>query len=395
MTKGPRMRLAAAALLFLATACGGDSSSPSDPDPGEPGLGHLTVTTETTGSPVDPDGYLLTVGAVERSLSVSGTTTIADLPQGDAMLTFSGLASNCDPLGDLSSQVTIPRDDTVYVNFSVACVTVTSDRLLASREVPSTVSFTIVSMNPDGTDERTITGPSPTEVFLFPVASPDGERIYVHTTWPDDVSGWGIVEMSADGTGLRRIVSDVSALTRAAVSPDGSRIAYVSESSGSLTILSLEGGEIVDLGIFGERLAWSPDGTELAYQSVSGGPTDILVVGVDGEGPVNLTETPEVREEDPAWSPDGSRIAFLVDDVGAIDVHVMDADGSNRENLTNMGSYFELPTWSADGERIIVSHANPALNIVEIDASGGPPVPVTSSDDVAYSGVTHVPPFTP
>ena len=59
--------------------------------------------------------------------------------------------------------------------------------------------------------------------------------------------------------------------------------------------------------------AWSPDGTKIAFVSNAGGHNEIWVVNADGTGPKRLTVS-ATSDTFPAWSPDGLRIAFARND---------------------------------------------------------------------------------
>ena len=69
------------------------------------------------------------------------------------------------------------------------------------------------------------------------------------------------------------------------------------------------------------RATWSPDGRKLAFMSERKGNTDIYVVNVDGTGLRRLT-TNRGFDASPAWSPDGSTIAFE-SQRGRIDIYLM------------------------------------------------------------------------
>ncbi len=114
------------------------------------------------------------------------------------------------------------------------------------------------------------------------------------------------------------------------------------------------------------RPTWSPDGSRIAFISdrdvVGGSPGggwrvqwDVFSIGVDGKDATNLTKTANRGEYDPAWSPDGSKIAFVADDNG-FDVFVMDPTGGPGVSLTNAYPGVDRdPTWSPDGRRIAFS----------------------------------------
>ena len=79
---------------------------------------------------------------------------------------------------------------------------------------------------------------------------------------------------------------------------------------------------------------WSPDGSKIAFVSDRDGSLDIWVMDSDGSNPVNLTQH-EAKDRSPAWSPDGQWIAFAsVRDSLYWELYVMRADGSDVQRLT-------------------------------------------------------------
>ena len=114
--------------------------------------------------------------------------------------------------------------------------------------------------------------------------------------------------------------------------------------------------------------AWSPDGKRIAFVSdrdehvhpIHGSPTsEIYVIDADGRNPQNLTNSP-YNDRDPSWSPDGKRIAFtaLREERINYEIYVLDVDGGNLQRLTdnpgnNGHSGDKSPSWSPDGKRIV------------------------------------------
>src|SRR5213078_4368995 len=60
------------------------------------GTGSLTVTTSTTGSDLDPDGYTVTLdgGATSQPIATNGSVSFTG-PAGDHTVALSGMAGNC------------------------------------------------------------------------------------------------------------------------------------------------------------------------------------------------------------------------------------------------------------------------------------------------------------
>jgi len=85
------------------------------------GTGSLTVTTSTTGSNLDPDGYTITIdGSFSQPIGTNASVTFTG-PSGDHTLALSGVASNCSVSGANPRTVTVPSGGTTSTTFSVSC----------------------------------------------------------------------------------------------------------------------------------------------------------------------------------------------------------------------------------------------------------------------------------
>lgn len=102
----------AAALLF--GACG--SEDLTTPEPGQ-----IAVTTVTTGSLEDPDGYTVSLdGEPAGTISINGTLTLTTAG-GDHTIVLEGLAANCAVQGDAIVAVSVESGEVTAVSFSVMC----------------------------------------------------------------------------------------------------------------------------------------------------------------------------------------------------------------------------------------------------------------------------------
>ena len=162
-----------------------------------------------------------------------------------------------------------------------------------------------------------------------------------------------IYVMDGDGSNQRRVTVHPARDSLPAWSPDGKKIAFVSNRNNAnkdhkqIWVIDADGKNPIRLtdGLVDTYPDWSPDGTRIVYDAH---PAGITVMDADGKDKRLLTRV----GVHPSWSPDGKRIAFIsgVDVINH--VFVMDADGGNRTQLTHDFVRKRLPSWSHDGKRI-------------------------------------------
>jgi len=95
-----------------------------------------------------------------------------------------------------------------------------------------------------------------------------------------------------------------------------------------------------DDGPSDSRAAYSPDGSRVAFVRNSPGP-EIFVTNADGTGTPQRLTTNTVVDTNPVWSHDGTRIAF---ERGS-QIWTMDASGANQTQRTSNGVNTD-PAWS-------------------------------------------------
>ncbi len=85
-------------------------------------LGGVLISTSTTGSGTDDDGYTVRVDdGPEQSIGQNGTLVVAGLAPGTRAVTLGGVASNCAVDGENPRAVEVPAGDPVPVEFRISC----------------------------------------------------------------------------------------------------------------------------------------------------------------------------------------------------------------------------------------------------------------------------------
>jgi Tol biopolymer transport system component len=121
-------------------------------------------------------------------------------------------------------------------------------------------------------------------------------------------------------------------------SPDGKRIAFVSDRSGSreIWISDAEGSNSVQLTSLGATVLygprWSSDGSDIGFAAVLG-QQHAYLVNAKGGKPRRLTAS-SAQDDWPFWSPDGRWIYFNSDRSGRNEVWRMPSRGGEAVQIT-------------------------------------------------------------
>jgi hypothetical protein len=112
------LRLLVIASAGLAPACGGDGGGELT----APSTGAIEVTTSTTGTVVDPDGYTLTLDDVDlQTIGTAAGAVLDELEPGTHRVGLAGVAPNCQVQGDNPRNLTVVAGETRAETFAVVC----------------------------------------------------------------------------------------------------------------------------------------------------------------------------------------------------------------------------------------------------------------------------------
>ena len=382
-------------------------------------VGTVVVTTVTTGTHPDADGYVLGISGLGTfPMETNGTRTISGVRAGQVSVFLGGLAFNCRLEPPISGTVTVVFG-TTELRYSIRCeasgtlqITATSSGFDFDQD-----GFEVSILDQASGANRSPTVPANGTYSLSPLvagsylltpklrsncsaAAPSILAVVVadaKTVVPIDVSCVAVGRMAfvkgatisaeiyvvtANGAGMKRITNQFGFDGDPAWSPDGRRIAFTSERDGAyeIYVMDADGGNptrLTNNTALDYRPAWSPDGARIAFVSERDGNADIYVMDSDGGNAVNLTKSGSL-DSDPAWSPDGNSIAFRTSRDGA-GIWIMNADGSQPRALTSLSSD-RHPAWSPDGKRIAFARDVSAdtRDIFIIEANGGLLTPLTA-----------------
>jgi Tol biopolymer transport system component len=197
-----------------------------------------------------------------------------------------------------------------------------------------------------------------------------------------------IYSVAADGSGRTNLTRAPAADEGSAVSPDGRRVAFVSQRDGfdALYVMQADGsgqhqlvGRLFTTPYRIGRLVWSPTGRHLAFK-VTQPPVGSLfetstqyVVDLQS-GRHQLLGGTGCSGEAAAFSPDGRLVAFTVASCRPVLTNVMVARADGRA-ARSVGSG-SLAGWSSHGQRLLLLRRtrNPNIqNVATVDAFGRKP----------------------
>jgi dipeptidyl aminopeptidase/acylaminoacyl peptidase len=256
-----------------------------------------------------------------------------------------------------------------------------------------------------------------------PQLSPDGHSVAYtvqRTNWDDNAYETDIWLADVASGQTRQLTTSKKSSTAPAWSPDGSRIAFISDRSEKrqMYVIDPRGGEAEALTSLEDgvgNFAWAPDGRTIAYTATE--PKSAAMKERDKKfGEFQIVDADQrmtqlflltVASRDTrqlthgaftvgryAWSPDGTRIAFdhqvnpSPGSGGTADISIVTvADGALKDLVTQDGPDTH-PVWAPDGSQIAFesSMANAAYfytnhPIAVVAAGGGTPVALTAAFD--------------
>jgi Tol biopolymer transport system component len=174
------------------------------------------------------------------------------------------------------------------------------------------------------------------------------------------------------------------------VSPDGRRLSFVSDRSGSFDVWVCaypNASDCRELTSFRQGYVgsprWSPDSQRIAFDARVDGNADIYLVRAEGGQPVRLTHESSV-ESRPSWSRDGRWIYFRSDRTGVHQIWKMSVTGDAASQVTRNGGFeaFEAP----DGRSLYYVQQRYTRGLWSVPVDGGMETRVPGFGSLMASG---------
>jgi Tol biopolymer transport system component len=247
-------------------------------------------------------------------------------------------------------------------------------KLTFSNRVVGETTGDVFQVGADGSGQKNLTN-APSDDYSLSYSPTNTNRFAFASNRTNNQSDVYLATLAPDGqtTELIRLTTNPAMDGSPAISPDGRRIAFVSDRDGDEDIyvmrLAPEGPRNVPVKLtkntrpnpngppfmYDFEPDWSPDGTQIVFTSSRSDNMEIYRMKAKPEGPrnkpVNLSKSPSSYDNSPSWSPDGKKIAFSSDRPapdGTRDQEIWRmraTDGANPVNLTNDSGQDWYPAW--------------------------------------------------
>ncbi|HEX6407398.1 MAG TPA: Ig-like domain repeat protein, partial [Gemmatimonadales bacterium] len=271
-----------------------------------PTVGSIRVTTTTTGTNPDADGYQFAIdGGTAQHIDPSGAVTVPDIPTGGHRVVLSNVAANCSVAGGTSKNVTVAEGQTAEAAFAIDC----------PAPQPSASRSTVLASPKDigaGTGSSTVT---------VTVRDPGGEPL----------SG---IPVSITATGDANTITPVSPTT----DQEGkATFSFSSTVAGKKTVTATAGGVILEdtevITVF--MLSSITEITSISPETSSSGGDITVTVKVTGDG---------------ESVPTGTVAVFSLKETGGCDAAPLGSDGvaTCTFRLTVVGTHSINAAYSGD-----------------------------------------------
>jgi TolB protein len=156
---------------------------------------------------------------------------------------------------------------------------------------------------------------------------------------------------NADGTSPRRLTKEPGIDVSPSWSPDGKRLAFVSNRAGSpqIYVMQADGTNVRRLtyqGNYNQTPTWSPRGDQIAFTARDERRVfDVFVISVDSGRIQRVTQDQGRTNEEPTWAPNGRLLAFTTDRNGPPQLVISNPTGDRQTVVTSGKVDVNAPAW--------------------------------------------------
>ena len=196
--------------------------------------------------------------------------------------------------------------------------------------------------------------------------------------------------MDPDGSNQRQLTHYNSLSIQPAISPDSTKIAFVSYYRGNPGIVVFSVDPVRQLSFYNqvasvnETPEFTPDGKRIVYSSSASGWAQIYVANVDGSGLRRISSSTAIEVEPKVNPKTGNEIAFVSGRSGPQQIYHMNMDGADVERLTPGEGEASNPAWNPDGQHLAFSwtrgYATGNFNIFFMDVATRNYIQLTHSE---------------
>lgn len=225
-------------------------------------------------------------------------------------------------------------------------------------------------MSADGSGRRRLTS----DVFFdgYPSVSPDGRYVVFQSNRPDGAAILRLWRMDIDGGNLVQLAARADFQSH--ISPDGGSVVYSAWHAGSdmqsIWKVSIDGGEPVRVTDYPTAMpAYSPDGQWISCyfldEQIKPTVWRNAIIPASGGRPVRQLDFPGFQYQYVSWTPDGRHLSFIGSPPDPSNIWLQPAEGGEPRKLTDFKSgYIYRYAWSRDGKTLTLSRGRGTSDVV-------------------------------
>lgn len=163
----------------------------------------------------------------------------------------------------------------------------------------------------------------------WPVLSPDGSKL----AFVSNQSGKDYIYiMNIDGSNQHRLTDQIEKNENfPSWSRTGSKIVF--SSGGRLAFANSDGTDYQQTNIFSSYACFSQDGNKILYLGIQD--SNIYTVNINDTTQITQVTDDQSWKTSPCFSPDGNKIAFAANYGEGVQIYTMNLDGSELNQITN------------------------------------------------------------